>query len=355
VDLTLTTREAIKAAFDIAVTARADAAVDRANAAASEAVQGELHRKFRPELQTISLPWPNPDQHSSTWRLWLDAHELISITSLTVAGTALTEGTHYWLEPNNYGPPYNRIEIVLASTADGFASGDTFQRSIVIVGLTGFSDTERTLGTLAEAPTASQTSLEVDGATAAAVGVGDILRVDTERLWVSERAWLDTTENTAGTLSAAMNDQAVAVSDGTVYATGERLLVDSETMEITAISGNTLTVRRAVDGSTLAAHSSGADIYASRKFTVERGVLGTTAATHISSATVYRHVVPRLVEQVTISEALAELGIQRAGGAVQSGAGTSTQDSSGGGIESTWRRCRTTYGRAKVRFRTVGR
>ena len=354
-DLTLTTREAIKAAFDIKATARADSAVDRANAAASEAVTTELRRSFRPTLKTISLPWPNPDQHSSTWRLWLDANELISITSLTVAGSSLTEGTHYWLEPNDSGPPYNRIEIDLSSTAVGFASGNTFQRSIVIVGLAGHSNTERTLGTLAESPTSSQTTLNVDGATAAAVGVGDILRVDSERVWVSERAWLDTGENTGADQTATMNDQSIAVSDGTDYTTGERLLIDSETMEITAVAGNTLTVRRAVDGSTLAAHTTGADIYASRTLTVERGALGTTAATHTSSATVYRHVVPRLVEQVTVSEALVELGIQRAGGAVQSGAGASAKDSSGGGIGVTWDRCRTGYARSKTRFRTVGR
>ena len=353
-DLTLTTREAIKAASDIAATARADDAIDRANASASEAVEGELNRRFRPLLTTLYRDWPHPDHPSTTWKLWLDADELISITSLTVAGETFTEDTDFWLRPET-GPPFNRIELNLGGDNPSFNSAaSTAQRSIVAVALVGHSNTERTLSTLAEALDATETGVDVTGAVAAKVGVGDIIRVDTERMWVSERDWLDTTQNTGGALTAAVNDQALAVTDGTAFATGERLLIDSETVEITAITGNTLTIRRSVDGSTLAAHSSGADIYASRTLTVERGVLGTTAATHISSATVHRHVVPRLVEQVTVLEALAELGLSRAGGSTQAGEGTARADSGGGGIAAVWERCRVRYQR-RGRFRTVGR
>ena len=353
-DLTLTTREAIKAASDIATTARANDAIDRANASASEAVEADLNRRFRPLTTTLYRDWPHPDQPSTTWKLWLNADELISITSLTVAGEAFTENTDYWLRPET-GPPFNRIELNLGGDNPSFNSAaSTAQRSIVAVGLVGHSNTERTLSTVAEALDASETAVDVTGAVAAKVGVGDIIRVDNERMWISERDWLDSGQNIGGALTAAVNDQDLAVSDGTEFATGERLLINSETVEITAITGNTLTIKRAVDGSTLAAHSSGADIYASRTLTVERGVLGTTAATHISSATVHRHVVPRLVEQLTILEALVELGLGRAGGATQAGEGTSSFDSGGGGIATTWERCRRSYQR-RARFRTVGR
>ena len=227
-DLTFTTREAIKAASDIAATARADDDIDRANAAASAAVEGELKRSFRPELKTLYFDWPDPDTRSSSWRLWLDAQELISITSLTVAGESLTEGTHYWLRPENDGPPYNRIELDLSSSEPSFSSGDTAQRSIVAVGLVGHSNDERTLSTLAEALDATETGVDVTGAVAAAVGVGDVIRVGDERMWVSERTWLDTSDTTGGALTAAKNDQTIAVTDGTAFATGEQLLIESD-------------------------------------------------------------------------------------------------------------------------------
>jgi hypothetical protein len=48
-------------------------------------------------------------------------------------------------------------------------------------------------------------------------------------------------------------------------------------MLIDDIAGNTLIVKRGWDGTVLAAHTTGATIYAPRTLTVTRGALGTTA------------------------------------------------------------------------------
>ena len=50
------------------------------------------------------------------------------------------------------------------------------------------------------------------------------------------------------------------LGDGTAYDVGQTLLIDAEQLEVTAIASNTLTVVRAVNGTTAATHSNGATI-----------------------------------------------------------------------------------------------
>lgn len=73
--------------------------------------------------------------------------------------------------------------------------------------------------------------------------------------------WQDT-ETLTATLAEALDssETGVDVSDGTAFDALETILIDSEQMYITAISSNTLTVRRGVNGTTAAAHDSGAAI-----------------------------------------------------------------------------------------------
>src|ERR1044072_2248044 len=128
------TREEIKAELDVKETARANSRIDRALADATEPLHGLCHRVFYPELDTRSFDWPG-GQYARPWRLWLDACEGISVTTLTSGGVAIA-APDFFLEPNQYGPPYNRIEIDLDSSA-AFSSGDTHQRAITITGLFG--------------------------------------------------------------------------------------------------------------------------------------------------------------------------------------------------------------------------
>jgi ABC-type amino acid transport substrate-binding protein len=71
--------------------------------------------------------------------------------------------------------------------------------------------------------------------------------------------------NAASTLSAAIPDAVATtctVANGTVFpATGNfRVIIDTELMLCTARSGNTLTVTRGIEGTTAAAHASGAAV-----------------------------------------------------------------------------------------------
>jgi len=53
----------------------------------------------------------------------------------------------------------------------------------------------------------------------------------------------------------------VSVTSGTNFGPAQTILIDSEQMYITSISGNTLTVERGVNGTTAATHSGGASAY----------------------------------------------------------------------------------------------
>ena len=87
--------------------------------------------------------------------------------------------------------------------------------------------------------------------------------------------WEDLVTLTA-TLNEALDtsETGVDVSDGTVLAVGQTILIDSEQMYVTAISTNTLTVERAVNG--------------------------TTAASHLTAATIQRYRYPRQVVTATL-------------------------------------------------------
>lgn len=304
------TREDVKAALDYKETARNNGQVDRAIEAASRTVESLCHRRFYPEQAVRSFAWPN-GQHARAWRLWLDANELISITTLTAGGTTIS-ASDYFLEPNEYGPPYSRLELDLGSSA-AFGGGNTHQRNITIAGLYGYRNDEAVVGATVEALDGSETGMDVDAATSALVGVGSVLRVDDERLLVTGRSMLDTGQNLATDIDQQAKTVTIPVQSGAAFAVGEIVLIDGERMLIVDIAGNNLIVKRAWDGSVIAAHASGADVYAPRTLTVTRGALGTTAATHVSGATVHRWEPPGPVRQLTIGEAIVTLTNEVAG------------------------------------------
>jgi hypothetical protein len=297
------TREAVKRSLDAKETARNDVLVDRAIEAASRSVEGFLRRTFAPTLATRYFDWPN-EQYARPWRLWLTRDDLISVTSITSGGTTISS-SDYFLEPNVSGPPYDRVEIDLASSA-AYSGGSTHQRSVAITGLWGYTNDETTVGTVAEALDASETGVDVDGATAALVGVGSVVRVDSERMLVTGRSTLTSGQTLQADLASNNNAVTVSVTTGSAFAVGETILIDAERMLIVDIAGNSLTVKRAWDGSVLAAHT-GSTIYAYRTLTVSRGVLGTTAATHLTSAPILRWDVPGPVAELTLAEAINNL------------------------------------------------
>ncbi|MFI0768623.1 hypothetical protein ACH4TQ_27610 [Streptomyces sp. NPDC021218] len=323
------TREDVKDALDVKETARSNARVDRALEGASRAVEGLLHREFAPVIATRYFDWPN-SQTARPWRLWLDDSELISVTSLSSGGVTIA-ASDFFLEPNRTGPPYRRIEIDLDSNA-AYGGGATYQRDITITGLWGYANDETPAGTVAEALDASETAVDVDGAASALLGVGSVLRVDSERMLVTGRSQLNTGQSLGGDLTASAANTTVAVADGTAFAVDEVLLVDGERMRIEDTAGNQLVVKRAWDGSVLAAHTAGTNVFAARTLTVSRGALGTTAATHTSGTVVNRWDPPGPVRDLCIAEALTTLLQGQSGYARVVGSGENQREAAGKGL-----------------------
>jgi hypothetical protein len=345
------TREEVKTELDVRETARSNARVDRALEDASRAVEDSLcHRRFFPAAATRYFDWP-PRGGATPWVLRLDDQELIAVSAVASGGRMIT-ADEYNLEPINSGPPFNRVEVKLSGDAS-FGGGDTYQRDVQIAGLWGYRLTETSAGALAEVLDDTETAVDMDGATSAAVGVGSILRVDSERMLVRERAQLSTGQTLGGSGLTNLNSAtAVTVQNGAAFTPGEVILIDAEKMRIDEVAGNTLVVTRPWDGTTIAAHSVGATIYAPRTLTVVRGALGTTAAAHASGSTVYRFDPPGSVRQLVIAEALTDLLQGRSGYARTAGSGEGERETSGKGLADLRARVYASHGR-KARLRSV--
>lgn len=296
------TREDVKDALDSAETARNNAQVDRAIDDATDAIHGLCHRVFYPELRTMTWDWPN-SQSPTFNRLWLDDNELIELISAESGGVTIPTG-NLLLRPDS-GPPFTYVETDNSSSA-AFAAGATTQRAVSFYGLFGFRNDERDAGVLANSPSSSTATVDVSSS--AMVGVGSLLRCGTERMIVTEKSMVTTGQTLQADLTVKNNDVVVHVADGTGFAANETILIDGERMQVQDTPGNTLIVKRAWDGSVLAAHTGNPVIYASRRCTVERGVLGTTAAAHSATDPLFAHKPPSAVRTLAIAEALVVLG-----------------------------------------------
>ncbi|MEV8032280.1 hypothetical protein [Streptomyces sp. NPDC086182] len=346
------TREEIKAELDVKETARSNARIDRALADATESVHGLTHRVFYPVLATRRFDWP-PRQGATPWILRLDANELISVSSLTSGGVTIAPGDFLLRRGDDLDEaPYTRIELDLSSNAS-FGGGATYQQDITVTGLFGYRNDETAAGVTVEDLDATETDVNVNAATSAAAGVGALLRIDDERVIVTGRSLLYTGQLLAGSGLTNQNSAVVVdVADGTGFAAGETIVIDGERMLVEDIAGDTLIVRRAWDGSTIAAHTATTAIFAPRTLTVERGALGTTAATHTSGTAVVRWVAPGSVRQLCLAEALTDLLQGRSGYARTAGSGDNERETSGKGLTDLRARVYTSHGR-KARTRAV--
>lgn len=301
-EIAYVTREAIKRALQATgPAARDDSRVDACILAASRDAEGLTHRTFYPWSGTRYFDWPDRSQ-GSTFRLWLGGSEIYSLTTLTAGGTAITD---YFLEPNRYGPPYDRIEVN-RSTVGSFTTGSTAQRDIAATGVfCGGPVRDLAAATLASGINASDTGLTVSNG--AQVGVGSLLLIDSERLQVTARSPATTTATTTAQLSNSKAETTVPVSSGALVGVGEVITIDSERMLVLDIAGNNLTVQRAWDGTVLATHLTSSTVYASRALIVTRGACGTVAATHSTSATISAFQYPSLLQEYVSAAAMVML------------------------------------------------
>lgn len=320
-----TTREILKASINIEG-ATLNRRLDQLAEGASEEVEELLGRRFIPYTGSRRFDWPPRVRSRYAWILELD-EDLLSLTSITDEGddaVAIAAGDVN-LEPYNApasGYPYDRIEIDLQTSAT-FDSGDTPQQAIRVTGQWGYTNRTRAAGDLAAAiATAAATSAQVtDGSL---VEVGNTLLVNSEAIFVSDKEVVDSTRNLAADLASSEAARTVQVDSSTGLNVGEVLLIDSERMLIEDISGNNLTVRRKYDGSTLASHSNGADVYVYRLLTIVRGVNGTTAATHAQGDDVLVYAPPQDIVDLATAIALARHANQRSGWTGQMGGGESS-------------------------------
>lgn len=346
------TREEVKAELDAKETSRSNSRIDRALAAGMDAVHGLTHRMFYPVLATRRFDWP-PRAGSTAGILRLGSNEIISVASLTSGGIEIPAGQYLLRRADDLDePPYTRIELDLSGPAS-FGQGDTYQQDIAAHSLFGYRNDEAPAGATVEDLDATETAVNVDAATSAAAGVGALLRIDDERVIVTGRSLLYTGQTLGGAGLTNQNSAVVVdVADGTGFAAGETIVIDGERMLVEDIAGDTLIVRRAWDGSTIAAHTATTAIFAPRTLTVARGALGTTAATHSSGASVYRFDFPGSVRQLCLAEALTDLLQGRSGYARTAGSGDNERETSGRGLKDLRDRVYTSHGR-KARMRSV--
>lgn len=306
---------------------------------------------FRPRRAVLSFNWP-PDQTAAYYRLWLDANPLISVETLVTGGAILDPST-YFPEPQRYGPPYRRIEINRGSSAAFSYTGGTPQRAVTVLGLWGIGDDRADAGTLvADIGDADSVFSCSDGSK---IGTGDHLIIGTERIEVIGKTWSDTGQTLTGALDGKPAATVLPITTASAVAVGERLLVDGERMLVTDVTATTVVVKRAHDGTALAAHTLGATVYARRGLLVTRGAQGTVAASHSTGTAISRHVVPGDVNALTVASAIVthlgeQAGYSRSGSG--SGQGGNKSNPPGAGLDDLRSRVAANYGR-QMRTRAV--
>lgn len=340
---TLCTREQVKSALDSRETRRNNRQVDAAIEAAREVVEGALRRSFVPSRATRYFDWPT-EVRGRAWRLYLGEDELVSVVTLSSGGTTIA-ASDFILRGPDTGPPFDRIELDLSSSA-AFGGGSTYQQDVTVLGIFGYTSNWTSAGTAAEAMDTSETGYDVSNS--AALGVGDLLAADSEWMLVTDKSLLDTTVDISNNLTAQPSSNSITVPDGTLFFPDEVLTIDSERMLIEDIAANALLVRRAYDGSVLAAHAGGTSIFAPRRLTVVRGAQGTTAASHNSGISLTRHVVPPLVNSLAVGVAEDQL-LQETSGYVRTvGSGEGERSASGAGLKRKFELAFARHGRIRV-------
>jgi len=289
------TREQVQRALNLADSPRLTSRVDSAVMAGARQVHGLLHRKFYPLTTTYAFDQPEAGV------LWLDQYELADVPTQIISGSqTMTVGTDVFLRPLN-GPPYAWLEANYGGRVF-WQSVTTPQAAIKVTGDFGHPATTVAATTLAGTITAGAGTLAL--ADSSTVGVGALILIDSERLLVSDKSMVSTTATVSVDPTNSKASVSIQVSNGALINPGELILIDSERMFVEFVTGNVLTVVRAVNGSVLASHSAGTLIYAPRTATVLRAQAGSTAAGHNSGATINRLDAPSLVSELNLAYAI---------------------------------------------------
>lgn len=312
VEIMYCTREQVQMELGYADSWRLNKRVDAKIRQASRDTEGLCHRKFYPWTGTRSFDLPETDS------LFLYENELTSVDAISSGGTAMAT-TDYILRPES-GPPYGWIDVHYGGSV-GWQAAGSFQQAIAVTGTFGYPIPALPGGELAAGMSGADTVLTL--ASSAMIGVGSLILIGAERLVITEKTLTTTTATLAGDLTASKAQVQVAVSDGDLIDVGETIAIDGERMLVESILGDVLTVIRGQNGSTLAAHTTGAAVLAPRIADVARGQLGTVSAAHDADTPIYLLTPPSLVQEYTLALAVAALEHGSSGYARETGANES--------------------------------
>ena len=356
-------------------------ALDRAMQSAADNIDGHMHRVFFPSDDSRFFDWPSQGgsgggQYAEPWRLWLNENDCVVLTSLVTGGTTIPLNQVY-LEPVNNPqkgrPFYTYIELDRSSTAAFGGNSQSPQHAIVLTGTWGYGADADLAGTLAAGVGSGDTTVTTsDGSRigpgdlmvlgygrgsapypSAAGYAGSIAPYTGERILVTDVSTVTTglTQSGSGVTTASNSDQALTWTGSGALNAGEVIVLDQEDMLVEQVVGSVATVRRAWNGTTLAAHS-GATIYAFRTFSVTRAQLGTTAAGYSSGANVYKHRVPPLIHDLSIAETTGQVLQEGSGYARTVGSGAEAHPAPGIALMDKWDEAHTRHAR-KARHRGV--
>lgn len=272
---------------------------------ASVAFETDTRRAYIPYTQTKAWRWPQ-DFPGWTWRLWVEEDLIAATEVLTRAGSDTPVAiTHYFLEPQQLGPPYNRIEVDLASQ-DVFQSGNTPQRSAVVTGRWGYYERLGAAGSLVSGLAADPAATTCVVSNSAPCETLTMLLADDEQMQIEARANIDTTATITADVDAKAQTVTIPLSNGALVFQGEIIAIDSEQMFVSFIVGNNATVERAYNGTVLAAHVMNAHVYAPRGLILSRGANGTTPAVHADAIALQKYEAPDDVAILIQGECLAK-------------------------------------------------
>jgi hypothetical protein len=351
VEISYCTREQVQDTLPLADSTRLNPRIDAAIKLASRDIEGLCHRFFYPTTATYLFDQP------SGLSLFLNQYELGAAPTLVTSGGVTMTAADYILRPVNR-PPYQWIDVNEGGQNYWTSQQTTQNATSITSDAWGYPANVQYATDVAVTASAGATALDI--ADSSAVGVGQLILAGTERIVVTEKTYITTTATITASLAANKGEVAVSVSNGTLIKVGERIRIDGELMRVEAIAGNVLYVTRALGSSVLAAHTSGATVFAPRRLTVARGQLGTVATTQTSTTPVYNLLSPSLVTEYVV--AAAEVAVSQGasgyarpvgGGTGNAGSGGNAREPVGAGLEALAERVYTRYGR-KARMRTVG-
>ena len=325
--------------------------VDSAIEAAARSVEALCYRRFWNDVRTVYYEWPSY-QRAYPWRIWFDKAEIADVTTLVPVVTTGTDvipnSAVFWGGSSNYYPPYRYLELD-RSQSYSFGNGPTPQRNVAVTANTGFWAKTKPAGTITADVNDTVTTVPVSDSSV--VGVGDVLIVDAESMLVRDMTWSTTglTLSSGGTTDSSADN--VLTLSGSGVSAGEVIQVDAEWMLAVSASGSAVTVERAYNGSVLTGHTASTAVYAQRSCAVARAFGGTTAASHSNGGTAYTQLIPDLVHELAVAEALNYV-FQKTTGYARAIGGGGSMIPPGGSLPDIRCQCYAAYGR-KVRSRAV--